>query len=152
MRTKALILILTAITTVPALAGDERRQLGAHEHGHGRLNIAVEGGSVAMELIAPAADIVGFEHEPKTDEQRTAIEQAKGTLADPLALFVLPPSAGCRLTSCVFTCGGQLEISRQRGACRQKKRSGPATRRVSGELSNDLRRTSIAGQHHVQLF
>jgi hypothetical protein len=92
-----MVLVMAAL---PA-AAEERRELGAHEHGHSVLNIAIEGGSIAMELIAPGADIVGFEHAASTAEQRAAVEQADAVLADPLTLFVLPAAAGCALESAV---------------------------------------------------
>jgi hypothetical protein len=73
----------------------QHRELGPHQHGHGTLNIAVEGGRVSMELDAPGADIVGFEHAAKTKVQKAAVEKAKAQLADPLSLFVMPKAAGC---------------------------------------------------------
>ena len=76
---------------------DAHRQLGAHAHGQGKLNIAFEGRRIEMELEAPAADIVGFEHAARTPEQRTAIAKARAVLAKPLALFVLPAAAGCKV-------------------------------------------------------
>jgi hypothetical protein len=76
-------------------AAEERRQLGAHVHGHGRLNIAIEDKTVSMELEAPGADIVGFEHEPATRAQRAAIEKAKAALAAGLSLFTPAAAAGC---------------------------------------------------------
>lgn len=76
-------------------SADEHRQLGAHVHGHGRLNIAVEGKTVSIELEVPGADIVGFEHEASTPEQKAALEKAKATLGSGLALFTPAPSAGC---------------------------------------------------------
>jgi Protein of unknown function (DUF2796) len=82
--------------SLPALA-EEHRELGPHEHGHGKLNIAVEGNSVSMELEVPGADIVGFEHEPGTDEQKAAVEKAKATLADALSVFKLPAGVGCKV-------------------------------------------------------
>ena len=85
------------ILAVSADAGEKRRQLGAHEHGHGALNIAIEGKRVVMELEAPAADIVGFEHAPRTKAQKAAVAAARSKLSKPLALFVLPPAAGCKV-------------------------------------------------------
>ncbi|MEX0284153.1 MAG: DUF2796 domain-containing protein [Paracoccaceae bacterium] len=76
----------------------ETRQLDAHEHGSGTLNIAIEGNSVAMELEAPGFDIVGFEYEAKSDEDKASIEQAMATLSSPLALFTPPAAAGCSVT------------------------------------------------------
>ena len=91
------ILPLIAVSTLissPLLA-EEMRQLGAHEHGVGQLNIAFDGQQVAMELHAPGADIVGFEHAAKTAEDRASIDAAVATLAQPLTLFVLPEAAKC---------------------------------------------------------
>lgn len=76
---------------------EETTQLGAHEHGHGKLNIAIEGNKLAMELEIPAYDLVGFEHEPTTDDQKAAVEAARSTLADPTKLFVVDAAAGCSL-------------------------------------------------------
>jgi len=93
--TRAMIVALGVLAAWPA-AAEERRELGAHEHGHSVLNIAIEGSRVEMELIAPGMDIVGFEHAAESEEQKATIEQAETTLGDPLALFVLPAGAGCR--------------------------------------------------------
>ncbi|GAB6054130.1 DUF2796 domain-containing protein [Magnetospira thiophila] len=68
-----------------------------HEHGVGHLNLAIEGHDLEIELAAPGADIVGFEHEPTTPEQRAAIEQAETKLKAGADLFYFPGSAGCEL-------------------------------------------------------
>lgn len=80
-----------------AVAQEERRELGAHEHGHSVLNIAVEGKRVSMELEAPGMDVVGFEHEAETDVDKAAVKRAEAALEDPLSLFVLPAAAGCEV-------------------------------------------------------
>ncbi len=77
----------------------EARELGAHQHGHGALNIAFEGGVVAMELEAPGADIVGFEHPAETAEDRAMVDAAIAQLAKPLDLFLFPAAAGCTVTA-----------------------------------------------------
>jgi len=76
-------------------SAEEHRQLGAHIHGHGRLNIAIEDKTMSIELEVPAADIVGFEHEPETPEQKAVLEDAKAKLAAGLSLFTPAPAAGC---------------------------------------------------------
>jgi hypothetical protein len=50
-----------------------------------------------MDLEAPGADIVGFEHKAKTQKQKAAIEAARKQLAAPQSLFQLPAAAGCVL-------------------------------------------------------
>ena len=85
-----------ALSAALAFAAEaETRQLDAHQHGHGALNIAFEGTTIAMELEAPGADIVGFEHPAESDEDRALIAAAIAQLAKPLELFGLPADAGC---------------------------------------------------------
>ncbi len=81
----------------PAFAEEPHRQLGAHVHGHGHLNIAIEGKKMSMELKVPGADIAGFEHEASTPEQRAALAEAKAKLANGAALFTPAQKAGCNL-------------------------------------------------------
>ncbi len=97
MRLKQNAFVFAGIVTCIAFsaAAEEHRQLGAHVHGHGRLNIAIEDKTVSIELEAPGADIVGFEHEAATRAQRAALEKAKATLAAGLSLFTPAAAAGC---------------------------------------------------------
>jgi hypothetical protein len=83
--------------SVPSMAAEEHRELGAHEHGVGRLNIAIEGKRVSMELEVPGADIVGFEHEASTKTQKGAVQKAKTTLTGALNVFKLPAEAKCKV-------------------------------------------------------
>jgi Protein of unknown function (DUF2796) len=97
MRMSLLLLLGLALVAPAHTALAQHRELGAHEHGRGTLNIALEGARLSMEFEAPGADIVGFEHPAKTSQQKAAVEKAKKQLAAPQALFKLPPSAGCVL-------------------------------------------------------
>lgn len=82
-----------------AFAEEAHRQLGPHVHGHGTLEIAVEGNRAEMEFTAPGMDIVGFEHPPGTDEEKAAVATALADLKEPLRLFQFPAAAGCKLGS-----------------------------------------------------
>ncbi len=84
-----------SLLTNAARAEDEHRELGAHVHGHGTLNIAIEDKRVSMELEVPGMDIVGFEHAPSTADQKAAVEKATAKLEKPLGVFSLPAAAGC---------------------------------------------------------
>ena len=75
----------------------EHVQLGAHEHGHGRLTVAIEGGTISLELEIPSGDIVGFEHAPTIPEQTAQVETARQTLAQGLALWSPSADANCSL-------------------------------------------------------
>jgi hypothetical protein len=87
--------ISLALTTAASLALAQQRQLGAHEHGRGTLNLAIEGTRVSLELEAPGADIVGFEHAAKTARQKAAVERATKQLLAPQSIFIFPAAAGC---------------------------------------------------------
>ncbi len=76
----------------------EYEQHGAHVHGVAQLLIAQEGDTLEIEFHSPAMNIVGFEHQPKTETQHQAIETAIDTLGQPDQLFRLPSAAKCRYT------------------------------------------------------
>lgn len=90
-----LLFLGLAIMGQPNLAAAQHRELGAHEHGRGTLNMAVEGTRLSMELEVPGVDIVGFEHAAKTRKQKAAVDEAHKKLSAPQTLFKLPASAGC---------------------------------------------------------
>lgn len=76
---------------------DDHRQLGAHVHGHGTLDMAFEGGRVTLDLEAPGMDILGFEHAAQSEADKAALAAATARLRDPLALFKIPAAAGCKV-------------------------------------------------------
>ena len=69
----------------------------AHEHGHGTLDIVVEGEELVMEFRIPGVNVVGFEHAPRDDAEREAVRQALVPFGDAASLFVLPAEAECEL-------------------------------------------------------
>ncbi len=77
--------------------GAEFRDHDAHVHGVGRLNLVVESKTLVIELDTPSYDIVGFEHQPSTEAQHHAVEEAVEKLRDGQALFSFPTEAGCTL-------------------------------------------------------
>jgi hypothetical protein len=97
--------LLGALVAAAVAAGEREEALG----GGATLDIAVGGTRVAMALRAPGAEIVGFARPPATAEQRAAVAAAKAALADPLALFVPPRAARCRLAEAAawFEAGGE---------------------------------------------
>lgn len=94
---RAAFVVIAATLTVsgltPAMAANK-----AHEHGVGRMNVAVEAQNVEIEIEAPGADIVGFEHAAKTPAQKKAIEAAEAKLKGGDRLFAFPAGAECRMT------------------------------------------------------
>ena len=94
---KQILSLILLICAAPAVA-QQTRQLDAHEHGVGELQIAFDGNQIAMELHAPGADIVGFEYEAESAEDLAAIDAAIALLSRPQEIFVLPAAAGCAVT------------------------------------------------------
>ncbi|WP_165666320.1 DUF2796 domain-containing protein [Metapseudomonas otitidis] len=72
--------------------------LGVHEHGVARLNAALDGSTLELELESPAMNLVGFEHEARSDADKAAVAKARAELEKPLALFALPEAAGCKVS------------------------------------------------------
>lgn len=90
------LIALSTLVASPALS-EGARHADAHEHGVGKLNIAIEDQNIAMEFHAPGADIVGFEYEATTAEDLAAIDAGIEVLHTALDLFVFPEAAGCRV-------------------------------------------------------
>lgn len=77
----------------------EHGSLGAHEHGVGRLDVALEGRTLEFELDSPAMNIVGFEHLATSAEDKAKVAAAKEILLKPHALFSVPEAAECNVVA-----------------------------------------------------
>jgi hypothetical protein len=89
-----------AFTTIGAVAfgdGHESKQLESHEHGVAELNMALDDELLYVELDAPAMNFVGFEHPPRTAEQKQAVNDAIEALEKPASIFSVSAAANCRL-------------------------------------------------------
>ncbi len=98
----------------PAHEGHERhghaqRTAEAHQHGTGYLNIVIDKDKMLIEIIAPGADIVGFEHAPHSDPDRQAVQHAKKQFRNTAVMFQFPAAAGCQanFSDVDFEIGGQ---------------------------------------------
>lgn len=87
------IALLGAVITAPAVHAQQK----PHEHGHWKLNTAIEDGHLQVELIAPGADVVGFEHEARTASDKAAVWKAREKLKAAESILILPSAAGCAL-------------------------------------------------------
>ncbi len=99
MRRLLLALPFALLPLTVAHAADEHDHehgsLSAHEHGVGRLNAALDGQTLELELESPAMNLVGFEHAATTDTDKAKIATVRAQLEKPLVLFNLPKAAGC---------------------------------------------------------
>lgn len=81
---------------------------GAHAHGKGELELLVDGQTVQGVFRTPMDSLLGFEHAPKTDAQRNAVDSLRKRLANPAAVLSPNLEAQCtaqhhEATSTLFT-------------------------------------------------
>ena len=64
-----------------AHAHEEHASLDAHEHGVASLNVALDGQTLEIQLQSPAMNLVGFEHEAKSEADKAWLVAATAPLA-----------------------------------------------------------------------
>ncbi len=77
-----------------------------HQHGHGTATITFEGNRLAIELVMPGADIVGFERPPQTPAEEVALAGATAALRNPIGIVALPTAARCTVAEAEVTVEG----------------------------------------------
>ena len=87
---------LMVLVSAPDMAAEPSGH-GAHVHGLGGLNIALDGNLLYLELNSPAANIIGFEHTPQNEREKETVSRAIQKLEGGAELFVPNPKAGCGL-------------------------------------------------------
>lgn len=85
------------VGTVGSAAAEEFEQHGAHEHGHVTLDVALDGGTLALEWSAPALHVIGFEHAPRNEAERAQVAAAAAWITRASDAIGLPPAARCRV-------------------------------------------------------
>jgi hypothetical protein len=74
---------------------EQNASLGAHVHGLSELKIAAEGNPLAIQLISPAMNLVGFERIASTSKEIAAVENAALILHQHDVFFLLS-GADCK--------------------------------------------------------
>jgi hypothetical protein len=92
----AATILLSCGAASSALAA-EHRQHEAHEHGGGKLDVAIERHTLMIDLSLPAMNVVGFEHPANNDEEHEQLARAVDMLKDGMRLFAPSAAAGCKL-------------------------------------------------------
>ncbi|HCE3483301.1 TPA: DUF2796 domain-containing protein [Vibrio parahaemolyticus] len=111
MPSKQVLAIVIGLSLSTVATAEEYRQHSAHVHGHVEFNIAQDGSDLLLEISAPGADVVGFEHAPENAEQEKTLQHAIATLEDSNALFAINPQAQCEIEEVhvEHSLGGQHE-------------------------------------------
>jgi hypothetical protein len=81
-----------AIASAPAFAQGHGH---AHVHGIASLQITVEGPVLNLRLRTPLENLVGFEHAPRTDQQKKAVRDMEESLGKPESHFAATAAARC---------------------------------------------------------
>lgn len=97
MPSKQVLAIVIGLSLSTVATAEEYRQHSAHVHGHVEFNIAQDGSDLLLEITAPGADVIGFEHAPENAEQEKTLQHAVATLEDSNALFAINPQAQCEI-------------------------------------------------------
>ena len=94
---KILLVVCLFFLYAPSVLYAEHRQHGAHVHGAGELLIVLEGNKLELSFRIPGMDVIGFEHAPRTKEQKASIEATKVHLRKGDQLFDLTGTPECKL-------------------------------------------------------
>lgn len=84
---------------ISLLFAEETRQVDKHEHGVGELNIAIQSNTMVLEFMIPGADIVGFEYEAKSEQDKATVNAALTKFDDYNNIFIIPTNSKCLLVS-----------------------------------------------------
>ena len=67
----------------------------AHVHGIGKLQIAIDGNTLLLNLETPLDNLIGFEHVPRTEVQKAALNKMVARLNKASTLFLPTAAADC---------------------------------------------------------
>ncbi len=85
-----------------AMAQAKPAAAAAHSHGGARLTIAVDANTVTLEFGSPLENLLGFEHAPRNDRQKAAVQRMSEVLQKADRLFIPSAAAQCVLQSARF--------------------------------------------------
>ena len=85
----AALLVACLVGTSPAA-----QALGAHQHGVVQLDIAVDANRITVQLSSPLDNLLGFEHAPRNEAERSRVAAMLATLRG--TLFKIDTAGACR--------------------------------------------------------
>lgn len=89
--------ISAALFAAAPFVSAQAQQQHAHVHGQMKLDVAIDGPTVVIDMESPLDNIVGFERAPKTDAEKATVEAAVAQLRAADKLFAIDPAANCKL-------------------------------------------------------
>ncbi|EIT7143590.1 DUF2796 domain-containing protein [Vibrio vulnificus] len=109
LRKTSLAILVGLSFSALASAQEGFRQHDAHVHGQVEFNIAQDGHDLLLEITAPGADVVGFEHAPENTEQENQLKAAVEKLSQADLMVQINEAAKCTIenVSVTHTLGGE---------------------------------------------
>ncbi|WP_017420334.1 zinc uptake protein ZrgA [Vibrio vulnificus] len=109
LRKTSLAILVGLSFSALASAQEGFRQHDAHVHGQVEFNIAQDGHDLLLEITAPGADVVGFEHAPENTEQENQLKAAVEKLSQADLMVQINGAAKCTIenVSVTHTLGGE---------------------------------------------
>jgi hypothetical protein len=92
-------LCILALTCVPMAAWAH----GKHVHGEAQLQATIHQSQITLQLALPLEVAVGFERQPRTDAEKSALTQAEKALQNATALWQPTPAANCQVNKVEVT-------------------------------------------------
>lgn len=80
---------------------------GAHEHGHARLQMAVEENRIDLMFDSPAHNLAGFEHEARTEGEKNQLAEIQRWLETTPLLNT--KADNCRVRAAAVELGGKMD-------------------------------------------
>lgn len=112
MRTTRIItaLVLAGLTVSGVRAATTHHH--AHAHGKAALELTIKEGAIQGVFRTPMDNLLGFEHAPKTENQKNSVELLRQRLSDASRFFAPNAAAQClptpsHFSSAMFSTGGQ---------------------------------------------
>jgi len=90
-------MVLVCLVVSFSFAAQASREKDSHEHGAANVMLAMEGEKLQLNFEVPSESLIGFEHFPKSQDQRWYFNEAIKSLLEPSKLFSIPADAECLL-------------------------------------------------------
>jgi hypothetical protein len=94
---KNIFMVLVCLVVSFSFAAQASREKDSHEHGAANVMLAMEGEKLQLSFEVPSESLIGFEHFPKSQDQRWYFNEAIKSLLEPSKLFSIPADAECLL-------------------------------------------------------
>ena len=94
---KNIFMVLVCLVVSFSFAAQASREKDSHEHGAANVMLAMEGEKLQLNFEVPSESLIGFEHFPKSQDQRWYFNEAIKSLLEPSKLFSIPADAECLL-------------------------------------------------------